>query len=85
MQPDDILTTVSTSRKRLASPVESVNKRNRMTENVDEILEVEDEIRQTKSKPNNLIKSTVQSASHSLYSYFIFFLNFTQKFLFICL
>ncbi|RNA16462.1 hypothetical protein BpHYR1_007053 [Brachionus plicatilis] len=55
---DDRLTTVSTSQKRLASPVESVNKRSRMSENVDEILEVEDEISQTRSKANNLIKST---------------------------
>ncbi|RNA44850.1 hypothetical protein BpHYR1_007915 [Brachionus plicatilis] len=65
MQPDDRLTTLSTSQKRLASPVESVNKRNRMTENIDEILEVEEEIRQTRSKANNLLKSTAQSASHS--------------------
>ncbi|RNA10057.1 hypothetical protein BpHYR1_027149 [Brachionus plicatilis] len=56
---------IITSQKRLASPVESVNKRNRMTENVDEILEEQDGTRQTRSEANNLIKSTAQSSSHS--------------------
>ncbi|RNA32652.1 hypothetical protein BpHYR1_035336 [Brachionus plicatilis] len=49
----------------LASPVESVNKRKRITENVDEILEEQDGTRQTRSKADNLIKSTAQSSSHS--------------------
>ncbi|RNA34690.1 RNA-directed DNA polymerase from mobile element jockey-like, partial [Brachionus plicatilis] len=43
----------------------NVNKRIRMTENVDEILEEQDGTRQTRSKANNLIKSTAQSSSHS--------------------
>ncbi|RNA11671.1 hypothetical protein BpHYR1_048539 [Brachionus plicatilis] len=44
---------------------EATSPKKSITENVDEILEEQDGTRQTRSKANNLIKSTAQSSSHS--------------------